>query len=86
MKNFNLILLLLLFTFLISGCEDVIEGPKIININFANAKTGEGIGCIYCFFGKPGFPYYRTESGTLSDKMGIVSWKQTITQTTDLSL
>ena len=70
MKNYNSISLLLLFAFFMSSCEDVIEGHKILNINFTNAKTGEGIDSISCFIGKPGFPYYRTESVTLSDKNG----------------
>jgi len=70
MKKINLITRLLLFTFLVSGCEDVIEGHKILNINFTNVKTGEGIDSINCFIGKPGFPYYRIESETYSDKNG----------------
>lgn len=70
MKTVKLITQLVLFSFLISGCEDDIEGHKIININFTNALTGVGIDSIHCFIGKPGFPYYRTESETLSDKNG----------------
>lgn len=70
MKIFNLITRLLLFSLLISGCEDIIEGHKILNINFTNAITGEGIDSIYCFIGKTGFPYYQTESVTSSDKNG----------------
>ena len=70
MKNYNSISLLLFLSFLATGCEDIIEGHKVLNITFTNVKTGEGIDSISCFIGKPGFPYYRVESETLSDKDG----------------
>ena len=70
MKNNYLITFMLLITFFTTSCEDVIEGHKVIYINFTNAKTGKGIDSICCFIGKPGFPYYRIESATLSDKDG----------------
>lgn len=70
MKNYHLITFLLLVTFFISGCEDVIEGHKVLNINFTNAKTGEGIDSICCFIGRSGFPYDQIVSVTSSDKNG----------------
>jgi len=70
MKNYYLLTILLLLTFFMSGCEKIIEGHKVLYINFTDAKTGEGLDSIGCFIGKAGFPYYGLESGALSDKNG----------------
>jgi hypothetical protein len=70
MKN-AILFLIVLFSFLLS-CkkEKVIEGHKVLNINFSNAKTGEAIDSIYCFIGRSSWIYYQIVTDTFTDKNG----------------
>jgi hypothetical protein len=64
------ILLLITLALLFVSCRKVIEGHKILNINFSNAKTGEAIDSIHCFIGQPLWTSYRVITDALSDKNG----------------
>jgi len=68
----KLIFIISFFTILFVSCkkEYVIEGHKILNIHFSNAKTGEPIDSIFCFIGQPSWIYYRIVTDTFSDKNG----------------
>lgn len=67
----NIILLLVAFVFL-AGCkkDKGIEGHKILNINFSNAKTGASVDSIPCFIGQPLWVAYRVIADTFSDING----------------
>jgi hypothetical protein len=66
------IILLLIATVLLAGCDKDkdIEGHKILNINFSNAKTGAPVDSIDCFIGKTDWVSFRVVSDTYSDSNG----------------
>jgi len=62
--------LLIAISIIFIGCEKAIEGHKILDINFSNAKTGESIDSIFCYINQPLFTSAQMITGSFSNTNG----------------